>query len=73
MAEQKLTFQQSMSRLEQIVNTLNNQNVELEEAMTLFKEGLELSKTCQKQLDYFEHEMNQLIEKDGLENHDQDE
>lgn len=71
MAEKKLTFQQSMTRLEEIVNTLNNPSVELEQAMDLFKEGLELSKTCQKQLDYFEKEMNQLIEKDGLESHDQ--
>lgn len=71
MAEKKLSFQQSMNRLDQIVNLLGNPNVELEEAMALFKEGLELSQTCQKQLDFFEHEMNQLIEKDGLETHDQ--
>lgn len=71
MAEKKLSFQQSMNRLDQIVNLLGNPNVELEEAMALFKEGLELSLTCQKQLDFFEHEMNQLIEKDGLETHDQ--
>ncbi|MGM9960029.1 MAG: exodeoxyribonuclease VII small subunit [Allobaculum sp.] len=71
MAEKKLSFQQSMNRLDQIVNLLGNPNVELEEAMALFKEGLELSRTCQKQLDFFEHEMNQLIEKDGLETHDQ--
>lgn len=64
MPTQKLTFQQSMTRLEQIVNELNNPNVELEKAMDLFKEGLELSKSCQSQLESFETQMNDLIAKD---------
>lgn len=64
MPTQNLTFQQSMNRLEQIVNELNNPQVELENAMALFKEGLELSKSCQSQLESFETQMNELIAKD---------
>lgn len=59
--EKDLTFQQAMSRLEKIVEQLNSPSLELEQAMDLFREGLMLSKRCQKQLDHFEKEMNDLI------------
>lgn len=62
----KLTFQQSMNRLEAITNELSNPNVELERAMELFKEGLQLSKSCQSQLESFEKQMNELIQEDGV-------
>lgn len=57
----QLTFQQAMTRLDQIVDALNNPNLELEQAMQLFKEGLALSRQCEDQLKHFENEMNQLI------------
>ncbi len=65
MSENKLTFGQSMERLERIVNELSNPNVELEKAMELFREGLDLSRSCQKQLEHFENQMNELIQEDG--------
>lgn len=64
MAQEKLTFQQSLDRLEQIVAQLSSPQVELEKAMDLFKEGLALSKSCQSQLEAFETQMNALIEED---------
>lgn len=65
MSETKLTFQQSIDRLERIVSELNNPNVELEHAMDLFKEGLQLSRSCQSQLEQFETQMNALIREDA--------
>lgn len=62
MASKKLTFKESMSRLDEIVKTLNNNDLELEEAMDLFEEGLKLSKQCEKQLKAFENKMDQLME-----------
>lgn len=64
MPEQKLTFQQSLDRLEQIVNLLSSPQIELEKAIDLFQEGLALSKSCQKQLESFENQMNELIVED---------
>lgn len=61
MSDTNYTFGQALSRLEQIVDKLNQQNIELEEAMTLFKEGLALSRQCQNQLDHFEKEVRELI------------
>lgn len=63
-----MSFQQAMSRLEAIVASLNNPSLELEQAMADFKEGLQISRFCQSQLDHFQNEMNQLVEQSG-ENH----
>ena len=41
---------------------LNNNELELEEAMSLFEEGLKLSTQCEKQLKKFETKMDQLVE-----------
>lgn len=62
MAAKQLKFQEAMSRLDEIVALLNNNELELEEAMSLFEEGLKLSTQCEKQLKKFETKMNQLVE-----------
>ncbi len=65
MEENKLTFQQAMNRLETITNDLSGRQLDLEQAMALFKEGLTLSKQCESQLKAFENEMNQLMVSEG--------
>lgn len=62
MAAKQLKFQEAMSRLDEIVALLNNNELELEEAMSLFEEGLKLSTQCEKQLKKFETKMDQLVE-----------
>ena len=62
MAAKQLKFQEAMSRLDEIVALLNNNELELEEAMSLFEEGLKLSMQCEKQLKKFETKMDQLVE-----------
>lgn len=62
MAAKQLKFQEAMKRLDEIVALLNNNELELEEAMSLFEEGLKLSTQCEKQLKKFETKMDQLME-----------
>ena len=62
MAAKQLKFQEAMKRLDEIVALLNNNELELEEAMSLFEEGLMLSAQCEKQLQKFETKMDQLME-----------
>ena len=62
MAAKQLKFQEAMKRLDEIVTLLNNNELELEEAMSLFEEGLKLSTQCEKQLKKFETKMDQLVE-----------
>lgn len=46
----KSNFEQDLSRLEEISRLLEEDNVELEEAISLFEEGVRLSKSCLKTL-----------------------
>ena len=62
MAAKQMKFQEAMKRLDEIVALLNNNELELEEAMSLFEEGLKLSTKCEKQLKKFETKMDQLME-----------
>jgi len=62
MAAKQMKFQEAMKRLDEIVTLLNNNELELEEAMSLFEEGLKLSVQCEKQLKKFETKMDQLME-----------
>ena len=61
METKELTFQQAMLRLDAIVKQLNNGSLELEQAMSLFEEGLKLTQQCEIQLKQFENKMNTLI------------
>ena len=51
MSKQSKTFEESMSRLEQIVRAMERGDVPLEESLKLFREGTELVQTCSKLLD----------------------
>ena len=48
---EKLTFEQSIERLEQIVQAMEQGNVPLEESMALFQEGTGLAANCEKLLE----------------------
>jgi exodeoxyribonuclease VII small subunit len=61
MAEKKIKFQEAMKRLDEIVAKLNSGDLELEDAMDLFEEGITLTNQCEKQLKEFENKMDQLM------------
>ena len=58
----KESFKQSMDRLDEIIARLNQNEVELEEAFTLFEEGLKLVKQCDARLKQFEQRVSVLSE-----------
>lgn len=64
----KISFKQSMTRLEEIVNLLEKNEIELEEAIVLFEEGLKLVNACDKQLKGFENKVQTLMDTYGQEN-----
>lgn len=47
----KMSFEESMTRLEQIVRAMERGDVALEESLKLFKEGTALVAGCEKLLD----------------------
>lgn len=62
MMENKLPFKQSMNRLEEIISALEKNEIELEEAIALFEEGLQLVDSCDSQLKNFENRVQELLE-----------
>ena len=60
MAE-KMSFEKSMARLEEIVRTLEKGDASLEDALSLFEEGTALVKSCSKQLDTAEQKVKLLV------------
>ncbi|MGG3560962.1 exodeoxyribonuclease VII small subunit [Neobacillus rhizosphaerae] len=63
--EKKLTFEDAMTKLEQIVDKLEEGDVPLEEAILFYKEGMELSKLCHDKLKSVEEQLTQIITEDG--------
>lgn len=61
--EEKLPFKQAMTRLEEIVALLEKNEIELEEAITLFEEGLQLVSACDTQLKGFEEKVTSLMDR----------
>ena len=41
-----LTFEQALTKLEEVVKKLENKEINLDEAVKLYNEGLEISKVC---------------------------
>lgn len=60
MAEKKLSFEDAMSRLEQIVSLLERGEAPLDEALSLFEEGTKLMKQCSSLLDKAEQKVMKL-------------
>ena len=54
------SFEASLSRLEEIVDIIENRETGLEPAMALYKEGLALSKACGETLSRYETEITLL-------------
>lgn len=59
------TFEAALTRLEEIVTQLETGEVALEEAMTLYEEGVRLSALCQTKLTAAEQKMDEILELDG--------
>lgn len=63
--EQKISFEEAMKKLEQIVDKLEEGDVPLEAAIAFYKEGMELSKLCHDKLKNVEEQLTQIITEDG--------
>ncbi|MDO4702286.1 MAG: exodeoxyribonuclease VII small subunit [Erysipelotrichaceae bacterium] len=63
----KLNFEASMNRLEEIVSSLQDNEVGLENSLKLFEEGLSLIKTLDRDLKKYEDKVSKLINDKELE------
>ena len=61
MSKKKMTFEESMARLEQIVRAMERGDVALEESLKLFQEGTALVRSCGKLLDEAQMQVNKVM------------
>lgn len=57
---QKITFEQAMSELDEIVRKLENGQIPLEEAVKTYEKGMELKKICEEELKNAEMKIEKL-------------
>lgn len=57
----KMNFEQSMQRLEQIVRALERGDVQLDESLKLFQEGTELVRSCGEMLEKAELQIKAVM------------
>lgn len=55
-----IKFEEALDKLAEINAKLESDEISLEESIKLFKEGLELSKLCQKKLDEAKLEIEKI-------------
>lgn len=59
-------FEKSLQQLEKIVGNMESGELGLEESLAQFEKGIKLAKNCQDTLASAELRVEQLIEKNGL-------
>lgn len=65
MATKKQSFAEAMTKLEEIVGLLEKGDVPLEDAITLYKEGMELSHFCHEKLQSAESQLISIVNEKG--------
>lgn len=61
MSAKKVTFEQQLQRLEEIVASLEKGDVPLADSLALFEEGTKLIGACSRQLDQAEQQVVKLM------------
>ena len=70
MVKKKMTFEEAVAGLEEIVRQLEDGQLPLEKSLELFSEGIKLSKFCQSSLEEAEQRILVLTAEEGLKEFD---
>ena len=60
-----MNFEESMKKLEKIVTELENGNLNLDESVKKFEEGMKMAKQCNNIVEETEKKITILLENDG--------
>ena len=58
-------FEEKLSKLEKMVNELENGNVDLDDAISKYTEAMNIAKECSDKLDAAEKAVNKILNEDG--------
>ncbi len=67
--ENKITFEQAMTRLNEIIKSLESEQTSLEDSVKLFQEGIEMSKICNSKLTNIEDRVAKIMTSNGVEDY----
>ena len=59
----EISFEESLERLENLVNKMESGDATLEQSLFWFEEGMDLIKLCQVQLNNAEQKVQELVKK----------
>ncbi len=62
---EKMTYEQAILRLEEIVNSLENNEIPLEDSIALFQEGVALCQYCDNKLKNIEKRLHKSMKMDS--------
>ncbi len=62
----KKKFEDAVKKLEEIIHNLEDQDMELDESLKLFQEGVELYQYCHKKLNEAEEKISMIIDDNGI-------
>jgi exodeoxyribonuclease VII small subunit len=63
--EKELKFESALNRLEQIVDKLESGEVDLDDSIKLFEEGMEMVKFCSHKLEEVKRKVEVLVKKEN--------
>jgi exodeoxyribonuclease VII small subunit len=66
--KERPSFEEALTRLEEIVEQLEDESISLEKSIELYEEGIELSKTCTETLEKAELRIQKVAEQHADEN-----
>ena len=58
--DENLSFEEALAELDTLVNTLENQQLDLQQALQYFERGITLTRTCQNALKQAELKVEQV-------------
>lgn len=58
-------FETKIKKLEEIVEKLESGELDIEETLSLFQEGMKLGKDCRKMLDEIEEKVSRVLSAEG--------
>ncbi len=68
MLSKDFDFEKSIKELEKIAASLENEQITLDESITLFEKGVKLSKDCSEYLENAKQKIITLTEKESVDN-----
>ena len=62
--KQVISFEEALNELQSVVDKLEQGDVPLEEAISMFQQGMQLSKVCHDKLAVVEKQLEQILNED---------